>query len=106
MPARREPASVRVNIYEECDVDCEVVNVSTEAGDEVEWHSTGDAFVVKFEEGSSPFGQCQYEVPAGGCVGSGPVKHGHAVRHLSLHDSEPGKSGDECRSGRERKALT
>ena len=86
MPARREAASVRVNIYEECDVDCEVANVSTDAGDEVEWHSTGDAFVVKFEEGSSPFGQCQYEVPAGGCVGSGPVKPGtpHAVFHYTI----------------------
>jgi hypothetical protein len=76
MPARREPASVRVNIYDECDVDCEAVNVSKEAGDEVEWHSTGEGFVVKFEEGSSPFEQYHFEVPAGGCVGSGPVRPG------------------------------
>jgi hypothetical protein len=86
MPARREPALVRVNIFDECDVDCEAVNVSTVAGDEVEWRSTGDAFVVKFEEGSSPFEQCQYEVPAGGCVSSGPVKRGtpYATFHYTI----------------------
>lgn len=86
MPARRDPASVRVNIYDECDVDCEVVNVSTTAGDEVEWHSTGDAFVIKFEEGSSPFLRTQYEVPAGGCVSSGPVKEGtpYATYHYTI----------------------
>ncbi len=76
MPVRREPASVRVNIYTECDVDCEAVNVSIEAGDQVVWHSTGDGFVVKFEEGSSPFGRCYFEVPAGGQIGSGRVEPG------------------------------
>jgi|SRR3954451_4973336 hypothetical protein len=86
MPTRREPASVRVNIYQECDVDCEVVNVSKDAGDEVEWHSTGDGFLVKFEEGSSPFELCQYEVPAGGCVSSGPVKRDtpYATFHYTI----------------------
>jgi plastocyanin len=86
MPARREPALVRVNIYDECDVDCEAVNLSIEAGDEVEWHSTGDAFVVKFEEGSSPFGKCQFEVSAGKSVKSGPVTPGtpYATFHYTI----------------------
>jgi hypothetical protein len=86
MPTRREAASVRVHIYDECDVDCEVVNVSIEAGDQVEWHSTGDGFLVKFEEGSSPFTKCEFEVPAGSCVGSGPVKPGtpHAAFHYTI----------------------
>lgn len=69
----RNPATVRVHIYDDCDVDSEVVNVSIAAGDQVEWHSTGDAFVVEFEEGSSPFEQRKFEVPAGGRVSSGPV---------------------------------
>jgi hypothetical protein len=68
----RDPATVRVNIYDECDVDCEVVNVSIEAKDQVEWQSTGDAFSIEFE--SSPFEQRRFEVPAGGSVGSGPVR--------------------------------
>lgn len=70
----RGPATVQVHIYEDCDVDSEAVNVSIEAKDVVEWHSTGDAFLVEFDEGSSPFLQRQFEVPAGGCIGSGPVK--------------------------------
>ena len=68
----RDPATVRVNIYDECDVDCEVANVSMKAKDQVEWQSTGDAFSIEFE--SSPFEQSRFEVPAGGCVSSGPVK--------------------------------
>jgi hypothetical protein len=86
MPARREPALVRVNIYSECDVDCEVVNVSVDAGDEVQWNSTGDAFAIKFEEGSSPFKLGYFEVPAGGCVSSGPVKQGtpYATYHYTI----------------------
>ena len=62
----REPAKVRVHIYEDCDVDCEVVNVSVEAGDQVEWCSTGEAFGVEFEEGSSPFEKYKFEVPPKG----------------------------------------
>ena len=86
MPTRKEPASVRVHIYEECDVDCEVVNLSKYAGDQVEWHSTGDGFLVKFEEGSSPFTKCEFEVPPEGCVGSGPVKADtpYAVYHYTI----------------------
>ena len=72
MPARRDAATVRVHIYEDCDVDSEVVNVSVEARDQVEWHSTGDAFSIEFE--SSPFECSRFEVPAGGCASSGPVK--------------------------------
>ena len=68
---KRDPAKVNVHIYEDCDVDCEAVNVSKESGDEIEWHSTGEAFTVKFE--SSPFESDEFNVPAGGCARSGPV---------------------------------
>jgi hypothetical protein len=71
----REPATVQVHIYDECDVDSEVVNVSRGAKDQVQWCSTGEAFVIEFEEGSSPFVDgCRFEVPAGRCVSSGPLK--------------------------------
>ena len=39
---KRDPATVKVHIYEDCDVDCEAVNVSKESGDQIEWHSTGE----------------------------------------------------------------
>ncbi|MGZ4733233.1 MAG: hypothetical protein ACXVZH_13950 [Terriglobales bacterium] len=71
---KRDPATVHVHIYEDCDVDCEAVNVSKESGDEIEWHSTGEAFTVRFE--SSPFQDAEFEVPAGGCKSSGPVVDG------------------------------
>ena len=51
---KRDPATVRVHIYDDCNVDCEAVNVSKDSGDEIEWHSTGEAFTVRFE--SSPLG--------------------------------------------------
>ncbi|HEX3355077.1 MAG TPA: hypothetical protein VHS34_19815 [Terriglobales bacterium] len=66
-PAERR----KVRIYDACDVDYEVVNLSTESRDEVEWHSTGPAFSIEFD--SSPFAEDCFEVPAGGCVSSGPV---------------------------------
>jgi len=71
---KRDPTRVQVHIYEDCDVDCEAVNVSKESGDEIEWHSTGEAFTVRFE--SSPFQDAEFEVPAGGCKSSGPVVDG------------------------------
>jgi hypothetical protein len=67
----RNPATLPVHIYDHCDVDYEVVNLSKEAGDQIEWHSTGEAFTIEFE--SSPFERDRFEVPAGGCIGSGPV---------------------------------
>jgi hypothetical protein len=70
----RNPAKLPVHIYDDCDVDNEVVNVSKEAGDEVEWHSTGEAFTIEFE--SSPFERDTFDVPAGGCISSGPVAEG------------------------------
>jgi hypothetical protein len=69
----RRPATVQVHIYDECDVDSEVVNVSIEAKDQVEWHSTGGGFLIEFDVHSSPFKQCTFEVQPGGCVSSGPV---------------------------------
>lgn len=80
----RDPARVRVNIYDECDVDCEAVNVSMGAKDQVEWRSTGDAFMIEFD--SSPFEQDCFEVPAGGSVSSGPVKPNvpYATYHYTI----------------------
>ena len=80
----RDPATVRVHIYEDCDVDSEVVNVSKDSGDQVEWHSTGDAFSIEFE--SSPFKCDRFDVPAGGCVSSGPVvdKVPYATYHYTI----------------------
>ena len=68
---RNQPATVRVHIYDDCDGDSEAVNLSTFAKDQIEWHSTGGAFLVEFD--STPFAKDKFEVPAGGCVGSGPV---------------------------------
>ncbi|MGH9504962.1 MAG: hypothetical protein ACRD20_19080 [Terriglobales bacterium] len=68
---KRGPAKVQVHIYDDCDVDCEAVNVSKESGDEIEWHSTGEPFTVSFE--SSPFAKREFHVPAKGCASSGPV---------------------------------
>ena len=68
---KRDPATVKVHIYEDCDVDCEAVNVSKEYGDQIEWRSTGEAFTVRFE--SSPFELAEFHVEAGGCTASGPV---------------------------------
>ena len=65
-------AHVKVHIYDECDVDCEVANVSKVEQDEVEWHSTGDAFTVDFGN-YSPFQSREFQVPKGGWVSSGPV---------------------------------
>lgn len=65
-------AKLPVHIHEECDVDYEVVNVRKSAGEEIEWHSDGDGFTIEFD--SSPFDQTTFEVPAGGCVSSGPVR--------------------------------
>lgn len=84
----RDAATVRVHIYRECDVDSEVVNISKGARDQVEWCSTGDPFVVEFDEDSSPFADgCRFEVPAGGCVTSGPLKPGipYATFHYTIH---------------------
>lgn len=64
-------AKLPVHIHEECDVDYEVVNVRKSAGEQVEWHSDGDAFTIEFD--SSPFNQTIFQVPAGGVVSSGPV---------------------------------
>jgi hypothetical protein len=69
---KRDPAKVKVHIYEDCEVDCQAVNVSKLSGDEIEWHSTGEGFTVRFE--SSPFDDAEFHVPAGGCSSSGPVK--------------------------------
>jgi hypothetical protein len=68
----RTPAKVHVHIYEDCDVDCEAVNVSKDFGDEIEWHSSSEAFTVEFED--SPFAKRIFPVPAGGSVPSGRVK--------------------------------
>ena len=68
---KRNPATVKVHIYDDCDVDCEAVNVSKDSRDEIEWHSTGQAFTVKFE--SSPFQYAEFAIPANGCKASGPV---------------------------------
>ena len=70
----KQGAKLPVHIYDKCDVDYEVVNIRVSAGEEVEWHSTGPAFSIDFE--SSPFKSGHFDVPAGGCISSGPVKDG------------------------------
>ena len=69
MPRR---AKVHVNIYDECDVDCEVANVSVQEEDEILWHSTGDAFTVDFGA-YTPFARNTFDVPAHGTASSGAV---------------------------------
>jgi hypothetical protein len=68
----REGPKLQVNIHENCEVDYEVVNVRKSVGEQVEWHSDGEGFTIEFE--SSPFSHRVFEVPARGCVSSGPVK--------------------------------
>jgi hypothetical protein len=77
-------AKLPVHIHDDCDVDYEVVNVRVTAGEEVEWHSDGPAFAIDFE--SSPFQQAHFDVPAGGCISSGPVKDGapYARYHYTI----------------------
>lgn len=69
---KRQPAKVRVNIYEDCNVDCEGANVSKLFKDEIEWFSTGEGFTVRFLD-NSPFADAVFDVPAGGSKRSGPV---------------------------------
>jgi hypothetical protein len=64
---------VKVNIYDDCDVDCEVANVSIAEEDEVEWYSTGPAFTVDFGR-YSPFDDLTFDVPAGKSRSSGPAR--------------------------------
>jgi len=85
----RSPAKLHVHIYDNCEVDCQAVNVSKQAGDEIEWHSANEAFTVQFE--SSPFKDDTFPVPAGGSIGSGPIKdnasedtYHYAVRSANL----------------------
>jgi hypothetical protein len=82
----REAATVRVHIYDDCDVDSQAVNVSTGFRDQVEWHSTGDAFSIEFE--SSPFAQKRFDVPARGCISSGPVvdEMPYATYHYTIRN--------------------
>jgi hypothetical protein len=68
-----EGAKLPVRIREHCDVDYEVVNLRKSSGDQVEWHSDGDGFIIEFD--SSPFEQSRFEVPASGCISSGPVRN-------------------------------
>ncbi len=69
MPRRAE---VHVNIYDACDVDCEVANVSKKEEDAIVWHSTGDAFTVDFGD-YTPFEKRTFDVPAHGTACSGAV---------------------------------
>ena len=80
----KEGTKLPVRIYDKCDVDYEVVNIRVSEGEEVEWHSTGSAFSIDFD--SSPFEDDHFDVPAGGCVSSGPVKVGmpYARYHYTI----------------------
>ena len=73
MALSRPPEARLVQIYEDCEVDYGVVNVSRTAGDTVEWISTcNSTFSIDFD--GSPFQQAHFDVPAGGnCVSSGPL---------------------------------
>jgi len=84
-----------VRIYEKCDVDYEVVNIRVSEGEQVEWRSTGQAFSIDFE--SSPFQDDHFDVPAGGCIGSGPVKTGtpYACYHYTIQSrTDPSMKAD------------
>jgi hypothetical protein len=61
------PVHIRHN-----DVDNEVVNLRKCEGDELVWFSGGDAFVIEFP--ITPFADKKFRVPAGGSVGSGPIR--------------------------------
>jgi len=71
--ATRNPNRARVNIYDDCSVDCESVNVSITEQDQIEWYSTGRAaFTVDFGQ-FSPFNGTTFNVPANGSISSGPA---------------------------------
>ena len=61
-----------IHIYQACEVDNQVVNVRRSAGDEVEWYSESDEFIVEFP--ITPFARDKFVVPARGSVKSGPVR--------------------------------
>ncbi len=88
----RDPATLRVHIYEDCDVDFESANVSKSLKDQIEWQSTGDAFTIEFD--SSPFERGRiFEVPAGGCISSGPVREdaAYATYHYVIRSRGGGQ---------------
>ncbi|HVO80990.1 MAG TPA: hypothetical protein VMT28_09675 [Terriglobales bacterium] len=68
--------TVSVHLRDNCDVDCEWVNLRKKKGDQIRWISKGKAFTVHFDD--TPFadelGNPQYDfpVPARGSVDSGP----------------------------------
>jgi hypothetical protein len=61
-----------VHIHKNAEVDNEVVNLRKSMGEELEWFSDGDEFTVEFP--ISPFQETSFVVPAGGSVGSGPIR--------------------------------
>ena len=101
---KRDPATVQVHIYEDCDVDCEAVNVSKEAGDQIEWHSTGEAFTVNFRS-SSPFERCQFRGAGERVQLVRDRLAGTPYATYHYEDSERVNMAMSARSGRQRKAL-
>ena len=85
-----------VHIHKNAEVDNEVVNLRKSMGEELEWFSDGDEFVVEFP--ISPFEQTTFVVPAGESMGSGPIrpdapitKYFYNVRNVALAMSaDPG----------------
>jgi hypothetical protein len=91
----RDPATLRVNIYDDCSVDFEAVNVSSKMQDQIEWQSKGGAFTITFE--SSPFARDTFQVPAGDCARSGPsvIKTPYATFHYVIQGgSDPSSRAD------------
>jgi hypothetical protein len=85
-----------VHIHKNAEVDNEVVNLRKSMGEELEWYSDGDEFVVEFP--ISPFEQTTFVVPPRESVGSGPIrpdapitKYFYNVRNVALAMSaDPG----------------
>jgi len=95
MSEERRP-KLPVHIRKNSEVDNEIVNLRMCMGEEIEWFSDGDEFVVEFP--ITPFEQKTFVVPTGGSVGSGPIrpdaaitKYFYNVRNVALAMSaDPG----------------
>ncbi|MBZ5598655.1 MAG: hypothetical protein LAN83_10060 [Acidobacteriia bacterium] len=68
--------TISVRLRDNCDVDCEWVNLRKKKGDQMRWISKGKAFNIHFDD--TPFAdelgneQHDFPVPARGFIDSGP----------------------------------
>ena len=68
---KRDPATVKVQYLRRWRCGLRGGQCKQGLRDEIEWHSTGQAFTVRFE--NSPFKYAEFAIPARGCKASGPV---------------------------------